>query len=289
MHTREDLVQIINSRYSKMSKGHKLISEFIMKNYDKAAFMTAYKLGDKVGISESTVVRYSVALGYNGYPELQAALQDMVRNKLTTIQRMKMTSEMNKSMVLRSVLKADANNIRATIDEINTDIFDEIVDAIYASKRLYILGMRSSAPLAQFLGYYLKFMLDNVYVVTSGVNDVMEQLLHINEDDVLIGISFPRYSRRTIEAMKFAHEKKAKIVAITDSLLSPLAEYSDHSLVARSDIASFVDSLVAPLSVINALVVSLGLRKKEEVSEHFMELEKIWEKYNVYVERNKDI
>lgn len=280
-----DLIQRINEKHTKMSKGQKLISEFILNNYDKAAFMTALKLGEKVNVSESTVVRYAMFLDYLGYPELQKAIQEMVRNKLTTIQRIEMTSELSKPMVLRSVMKADMNNIRTTIDEINPDIFDEIIDNIYAAKRVYIMGLRSSAPLAQFLGYYLNYILDNVRVVTSGVNDIIEQIIHINSDDVIICISFPRYSRRIIEAIKFANEKNANIIAITDSLLSPLAEYANHSLVAKSDIASFVDSLVAPISVINALIVSIGLRKKEEMSEHFSELEKIWEEYEVYSDK----
>ena len=281
-----DLIQRINKKYPKMSKGHKLISEYILNNYDKAAFMTALKLGDKVNISESTVVRYSMSLDYDGYPDLQKAIQEMVRNKLTTIQRIEMTSELSKPMVLRSVMKADMNNIRTTIDEINTEIFEDIIDHIYAAKRIYIMGLRSSAPLAQFLGYYLNYILDNVRIVTSGVNDVLEQIIHINSDDILICISFPRYSRKILEAMKFARKKNANIVAITDSLLSPLSEYADNLLVARSDIASFVDSLVAPFSVVNALIVSIGLRKKEEVSELFMELENLWEEYNVYVDKD---
>lgn len=281
----QGLVQKINENYSHMSKGHKLISEYILNNYDKAAFMTALKLGDSVGVSESTIVRYAMALGYAGYPDLQKSLQEMVRNKLTTIQRMDMTSELSHSMVLRSVLKADMHNIRMTIDEIDTDIFDEIVDDVYAAKNIYVLGLRSSAPLAQFLGYYLSFILDNVRVVTSGINDVVEQIIHIGSNDILIGISFPRYSRKIIEAMQFAKKKDTKIIAITDSLLSPLSEYAEHSLVARSDIASFVDSLVAPFSVINALIVAIGLRKRGEVNEHFMELEAIWDEYNVYIEK----
>lgn len=280
-----DLIQRINEGYSKMSKGQKLISEYILNNYDKAAFMTALKLGDKVNVSESTVVRYAMTLDYEGYPELQRAIQEMVRNKLTTIQRMEMTSELSRPMVLRSVMKADMHNIRATIDDINTDIFDEIIDNIYAARRVYIMGLRSSAPLAQFLGYYLNYILDNVRVVTSGINDIIEQIIHIDEKDVLICVSFPRYSRKILEAMKYASKKKTKIIAITDSLLSPLSEYASHSLVAHSDIASFVDSLVAPFSVVNALIVAIGLRKKEEVSEHFKELEKIWKDYDVYIDR----
>jgi len=282
----DDLVGLINEKFQAMSKGHKQIADYILSHYDKAAYMTAIKLGDSAGVSESTIVRFAMALGFEGYPELQKALQDMVRNKLTTIQRMDMTAELSESMLLRSVLKADLNNMKLTIDEINTDIYEEIVDEVYAAKKVYIMGARSSAPLAQFLGYYLNFILENVRVVTSNVNDILEQVIHIGEDDVLICISFPRYSRKIIEAVKFAKKRKSSIISITDSYKSPLTKYSKLSLTATSDIASFVDSLVAPMSLINALIVSIGLRKKQEVEEHFMELEKIWEEYNVYIEKD---
>lgn len=288
MYDSQDLVQKINDTYASMSKGQKQISEYVLKNYDKAAFMTALRLAEKVGVSESTVVRYAMALGYKGYPELQRSLQEMVRNKLTSIQRMEMTSDMDRSAVLRSVLKADMNNIRATIEEINTDIFDDIVDTVLWARRLYITGLRSSAPLAQFLGYYLNFMLDDVQVVTSGVNDTLEQVFHISERDAILGISFPRYSRRTVECVRYAKGRGARVIAITDSPLSPLAQYADHLLIARSDIASFVDSLVAPMSVINALLVSVSLRRREELARHFEELEAIWDTYNVYLEKGKD-
>ncbi len=281
----KDLSQRINDGYSDMSKGQKRIADFILKNYDKAAYMTALRLGDSVGVSESTVVRFAMDLGYPGYPQLQKALQDLVRNRLTTLQRMEMTSDMSRSMVLRTVLRADMSNLRQTIDSVNAEEFEQVVDEVYNARRVYILGARSSAPLAQFMGYYLNFLLDNVVVVTSGINDIMEQLVHIEENDVLIGISFPRYSKRTIEGVRFAKDKGARIVAITDSGASPLNEYADHVLVAHSNIASFVDSLVAPFSIVNAFVVSIGLRKRNEASENFMELERIWDEYNVYVDK----
>jgi len=255
MEPKQDLINRINSSYKKMSKGQKLIAEYILNNYDKAAFMTASKLGIKVGVSESTVVRFANLLLYDGYPRLQKALQELIRNKLTTVQRIEMSSDLNQSIVLRTVLKADMNNIRLTIDEIDNDVFDEIVNEIFHAKQVYVLGLRSSAPLAQFLGYYLNFIFDNVRIVTSGVSDIFEQLMRIGEGDLLIGISFPRYSSRTIEAMSFVKEKKAKVIAITDSLHSPLSISADRCLIARSDMASFVDSLVAPLSIINALIV----------------------------------
>jgi len=287
MQDAHELNSRINEKYAGMSKRQKLIAEYILENFDKAAFMTALKLGEKVGTSESTVVRFAMMLGYDGYPAMQEALQEMVRHKLTTIQRMELAGDMDESMVLRQVLKTDTNNIRLTLDAIDTAVYDEVVSTIAGCRRLYIMGVRSSAPLAQFMGYYLNFMLDNVHVVTSGVNDVLEQLMHISEGDVLVCISFPRYARRTVEGAKYARERGARVVAITDSVLSPLAEFADHTLIAQSDMASFVDSLVAPLSVINALIVSLGLKKREEVSKYFGELEHIWDQYMVYM--NKDL
>ncbi len=283
----KDLSQRIEASLPDMSKGQKRIADFIMKNYDKAAYMTALRLGDSVGVSESTVVRFAMDLGYSGYPQLQKALQDMVRNRLTTLQRMEMTSDMSRSMVLRTVLRADMSNLRQTIESIDAEEFDQVVDLVYNSHRVYVLGARSSAPLAQFMGYYLNFLLDNVQIVTSGINDIMEQLVHIESDDVLIGISFPRYSKRTIEGVRFAKEKGAKIIAITDSGASPLNEYANHVLVAHSNIASFVDSLVAPFSIANAFIVAIGLQKRQEASENFMELERIWDQYSVYIEKGR--
>jgi DNA-binding MurR/RpiR family transcriptional regulator len=287
MDQKQDLMHLINANYKRMSKGQKLIAEYILNSYDKAAFMTASKLGSKVGVSESTVVRFANALGYDGYPHLQKALQELIRNRLTTVQRIEMTSDLNQSMVLSTVLKADMNNIRLTIDEMNNDAFEAAVESILNARQVYVLGLRSAAPLAQFLGYYLNFILDNVRIVTSGVSDVFEQLMRINQEDILIGISFPRYSSRTIEAMSFTKTKGAKSIAITDSMLSPLVNHSDLCLTARSDMASFVDSLVAPLSLINALIVAIGIRKRDDVSEYFSKLEKIWDEYKVYLGKDR--
>ncbi len=283
----QDLMYRINEKYKKMSKGQKLISEYIMNNYEKAAFMTASKLGNKVGVSESTVVRFANMLGYDGYPKLQKALQELIRNKLTTLQRIEMTSDLDESTLLKSVLKADMNNIRLTLEEVNKDDFDKVVESIFSARNIYILGLRSAAPLAQFMGYYLSFIFDNVRLVTSGINDILEQLVHISPQDLLIGISFPRYARRTVEAVNFAKDKGAKIVAITDAILSPLTSYADYILLARSDMASFVDSLVAPLSLINALIVAVGIRKKPDISSDFLELEKIWDNYQVYLSKDR--
>lgn len=287
MENKQDLINRINQSYKKMSKGQKLIADYILNNYDKAAFMTASRLGTIVGVSESTVVRFANVLDYDGYPRLQKALQELIRNKLTTVQRIEMSSELDRSMVLKSVLKADMINIRMTIDEIDPEAFDAVVASILSAGNIYVLGLRSAAPLAQFMGYYLNFIFSNVHIVTSGVNDIFEQLIHIRQGDVLIGISFPRYASRAIDAMRFTKERGAETVALTDSLLSPLAAYADHTLLARSDMASFVDSLVAPLSLINALIVAVGLVKKAEISTEFHELEKIWYDYRVYVEKDR--
>ncbi len=281
-----DLINRIDKGYKRMSKGQKLIAEYILNNYDKAAFMTASRLGATVGVSESTVVRFANMLDYDGYPSLQSALQELVRNKLTTVQRLEMTSELDKSTVLKNVLKADMNNIRHTINEINNDAFDEVVNKMLAADNIYILGLRSAAPLAQFMGYYLNFVLDNVRVVTSGTSDIFEQLIHIKDGDLIIGISFPRYASRTVDAVKFSKERGATAVAITDSPVSPLTSYADYTLMAKSDMASFVDSLVAPLSLINALIVAIGLFKEAKILNKFNDLERIWEEYNVYTGKN---
>lgn len=284
---KQDLINRIDTNYKMLSKGQKLIAEYILNNYDKAAFMTASKLGDIVGVSESTVVRFANVLNYDGYPKLQKALQELIRNKLTTVQRIEMSSELDKSTILKSVLKSDMGNIRLTIEEINNDAFEHVVNSILSAKNIYVLGLRSAAPLAQFMGYYLNFIFDNVRIVTSGVNDIFEQVIHIGKDDLLIGISFPRYASRTIEAMRFSKERGAKTVALTDSMISPLTSFADYTLLARSDMASFVDSLVAPLSLINALIVAVGLFKKTDISSEFHELEQIWSDYRVYVEKER--
>lgn len=283
MEQRQELLARINQTGRRLSKGQKRIAEYIVSHYDKAAFMTASKLGDKVQVSESTVVRFAIALGYDGYPALQKALQEMIRNRLTAVQRVEMTGDMSESAVLGTVFKADMQNIRQTIEDLDEANFSRTVDALCEAERVYVVGVRSSAPLAQFLGYYMNFIRDNVMVITSGISDVLEQVARVGEKDVVLGISFPRYSRRTIEAMNYAKGKGATVVSLTDTPLSPLGEASDFCLTARSDMASFVDSLVAPLSMINALIVAMSLRHREEVSEHFAQLESLWERNHVYV------
>lgn len=286
-----DLITKIQSELPGFSKGQKQIARFILEHYDKAAFMTASRLGVTVGVSESTVVRFATELGYDGYPHLQRALQEMIRNKLTSVQRMEVAGDrMGGRDVLQTVLHADTDMIRVTLDEIDRDAFQGAVDALMGAKRIYILGVRSSSALASFLGFYFNLLFENVTLVhTNSVSEIFEQVLRVGPDDVLFGISFPRYSKRTLSAMKYARDRGARVIALTDSQLSPLARVADHVLLARSDMASFVDSLVAPLSVINALIVAVGMSRRDEIEQTFNKLERIWEEYDVYEKPEDDI
>jgi len=286
---KQDLMRAIQIKFPRLSKGQKLIAEYILKHYDKAAFMTAAKLGISVGVSESTVVRFANELGFSGYPKLQKALQELIKNKLTTVQRIELSNDfMTQENALKGVLKADMENIRATLEKINHQTFEDIVNSLFKARKIYIIGLRSSSALAEFLAFYLNLILDNVKVVAYGVSDIFEQMLNVDEKDIVIGIGFPRYTTRTIEALAFAKSKNANVVAITDSLLSPLAAKADYTLIAQSNMASFVDSLVAPLSVINALIIAVGLREKEKISRTFSTLEEIWEEYKVYSFKDRD-
>lgn len=285
--TSQDLMRNIQTKFPRLSKGQKLIAEYILKHYDKAAFMTAAKLGTSVGVSESTVVRFANELGFSGYPKLQKALQELIKNKLTTAQRIELSNDfITEENALKGVLKADMENIRSTLEKINHKTFEDVVELIFKAKRIYIIGLRSSTALSEFLGFYLNVILDNVKVVNYGVSDIFEQMFTVSEGDLVIGIGFPRYAKRTIEALTFAQSRNAKVVAITDSLLSPLAAQADYSLIAQSNMASFVDSLVAPLSVINALIIAVGLREKDKISNTYSSLESIWEEYQVYSYKN---
>ena len=286
MENAQELIQRLNHSGKKLSKSHRRIAECIVSHYDKVVFMTASKLGEYVGVSESTVVRFAAALGYSGYPQLQKALQELIRHRLTASQRFEMTSDMDHAQVLNKVLKADIMNIRSTLDELDLNAFEKAIDRIIQARSIYVMGLRASAPIAEFFVHYLNFIFSNVNEVTSGISDVFEQLSRIGEGDLLIGISFPRYTARTIEAMEFAHSRGASLVAITDGPLSPLHSTADVCLMAKSDMASFVDSLAAPLSLINALIVALSQRRRQEVSEHFAELEKIWSNYDVYLAKS---
>ena len=279
-----DMMKRIHERVSDMSKGQKLIANYIINHYEKAAFMTAARLGEVVGVSESTVVRFAIELGYDGYPKLQKVLQELIKSKLTSIQRIEISSSrINEDNILKSVLQSDMEKIKLTMEDIDQSSFNEIVECILQARKIYILGVRSSAPLASFLGFYFNLIFDNVRLVhTTSVSEMFEQILRASEGDVVIGISFPRYSKRTTKAMQFVKSQGSKVIAITDSMESPLAGYADHCITARSDMASFVDSLVAPLSVINALIVAIGMRKKESVYNTFERLEAIWDEYQVY-------
>ena len=267
------------------SKGQKRIALYIEEHYDKAAFMTASKLGETVGVSESTVVRFATELGYDGYPKLQKAMQEMIRNKLTSVQRIEVTSSrIGDNNVLDSVLNQDIEKIRRTIEETSHEDFNRAVDEICAAKRIYIFGVRSTGAIAAFLAYYFELIFDNnvVLINTTSASSTYEHIFRITEEDVMIGISFPRYSSTAIEAMDFARSRGAHAVAITDSMASPLVQSADSILIARSDMASIVDSLVAPLSLINALIVATVLKKKDEVTETFRLLEDVWNREGVY-------
>ena len=277
------LISHIQSQYTRFSKGQKLIAQYILKNYDKVAFMTACKLGETVGVSESTVVRFANALGYSGYPKLQDALQEVIKNKLTTVQRVDMVKEFNDdSAILKKIVKSDIDNIKDTLEGIDEKAFEEAANRILKAKRIYIVGMRSSFTIAQYLGFYLCIILDSVHVIRTDMGDAFEQVVKINEDDVLIAISFPRYSKKSYQIVSYAKEKGAHIVSLTDSPFAPVASFTDNLLLVKSNMVSFVDSLVPALSIANALIVSVGMKEKEDIKQHFDDLEAIWEKYSVY-------
>ncbi len=279
-----NLLSLINEKTPGFSKGQKLIARFITEHYDKAAFMTASKLGTTVGVSESTVVRFATELGYDGYPKMQKAMQEMIRDKLTSVQRIEVTrNRFGGGDVLSNVLSQDIEKIRRTIEETSKEDFQNSVRAISRAKTIYIFAVRSSAALASFLGYYYSLIFDNVKVISNyGESEVYEKLFRISEEDVIIGISFPRYSNAAIKAMNFAHRRGAKVIALTDSMMSPLCGLSDYVLIAKSDMASVVDSLVAPLSMINALIVATIIELDGKAEETFSRLESIWEEYDVY-------
>ena len=280
----KDILSVIQTNMSTFSKGQKLIAGFILESYDKAAFMTASRLGKTVNVSESTVVRFAAELGYDGYPAMQKALQEMIRSKLTSIQRIEVSNDrIGNQDILSMVMQSDMDKIHMTLEETNREDFDRAVSAIVDARHIYILGVRSAAALASFLGFYFNLIFDNVTVVhATSTSEVFEQLLRIGPNDVIVGVSFPRYSPRTVKAMQFAHDRGAATIALTDSETSPLAPISTLTLLAKSDMASFVDSLVAPLSLINALIVAIGRKKNDDLSQTFETLEQIWDEYEVY-------
>ncbi|OQB15906.1 MAG: HTH-type transcriptional regulator MurR [Firmicutes bacterium ADurb.Bin193] len=284
MDKHSDLLKRINSLYDTFSKGQKKIANYLVTNYDKAAFMTASQLSETIDTSCSTVVRFAVELGYDGYPMLQRALQELVRTNLTALQRIEMTStRVGQQNLLATILNFDIMKIKQTLEEIDYDAFETAVEATMKAEKIYIVGVRSSSALATFLGFYMNLIFDNIKLIhTTSASEIFEQILRVNEKDVVIGISFPRYSARTVKALRYAKNQGAKIITITDSETSPLTPLATHALIARTDIASFADSLVAPLSVINAFIAALGMRRKESIYKTFDQLEAIWSEYQVY-------
>ena len=280
----QDLFELLEDKKSNASKSHRKIADFILTHYEKAAYLTAAKLGESVGISESTVVRFASELGFEGYPDFQRDLQEAMRNRLTAVQRIEVTLDRLKDgEVLRKVLQNDIEHIAKTLEQTTDTAFNAAVDSIISAKHIYIMGIRSSAALASFMGYYFKLMLPNVTIVETGSrSELYEQLMRLDSKDLLIGISFPRYSKQTVNALAYARAKGADSIAITDSKDSPIAQNAANVLLAKSDMVSFVDSLVAPLSLINALIVAVSIKNYDTVAGNFKALEEIWEEYDVY-------
>ena len=281
---KKNLLREIEEKMPSFSKGQKLISNYIIENYDKAAYMTASKLGACVNVSESTVVRFAIELGFDGYPDFQHALQEIVRTKLTSFQRMEVSNNLiGDSDVLTKVLLSDADRIKRTLDEIDRDDFEEAINRIIEARNVYIMGVRSCSFLAGFLNYSLRMIFDNIkFVQTTSGSEMFEQLMGMGKDDAVIAITFPRYSKSVINAVDYARHSGANVIAITDSAMSPIASNANQLLIAKSDMASFADSLAAPLSIINAMIVELSRRKQDELTERLKRLEKIWDEYDVY-------
>ena len=279
-----DVFTRINEHYAKMSKGHKAIADYISEHYDQAVFMTAAKLGETLGISESTVVRFAAGIGYDGYPKFQKALESCVQGKLNGIQKMDAKyGRSSQSEILTSVLSADIEKIQDTIDNLDPAAFESAVATILEAETIYIMGLRSNEPLAAFLHFYLNMIRGKVFLLnTTSVSETFEQMIHIGPKDCFIGISFPRYSMRTLKAMEFANDRNAKVIAITDSIHSPMNLYSSCNLLARSDMVSVVDSLVAPLSVINALIVALCLKNQDSLKQSIETLDQLYDDYQIY-------
>lgn len=284
MTSANELMNRINERYGGMSKGQKMIAAYITDYYDKAVFLTAAKLGEAVGVSESTVVRFAMHLGYKGYPQFQQALAELVRGKLDAVQQMEnVYGRISQSEILTTVLMSDAKRIQDTLETIDEQAFDTAVDAILHANHIYVIGIRSCAPMAEFLSFYLNIIFDNVRLVhTNSSSELFEQMMYIGREDVVIGISFPRYSMRVLKAMEFANNRNARVITLTDSVHSPMNLYSSCNLVAHSDMSSIVDSLVAPLSVINALIVALCMKRQKVVVKNLEMVEQLWEEYQVY-------
>ena len=286
---KNDFFNILNSRYDKMSKGQKRIADYLLANYQQASFMTASALGQTVGVSESTVVRFATEFGFDGYPDFQDNLREMMKMRLTSVERIEVANrQMGNNDVYEKVLSLDIERIRATIENGNREAFAGAVDAIISARKIYIVASRSAAALAEFLKYYFSIIFEDVKLLNNlATSDLLQQLFRIDEKDLVIGISFPRYSKQTTIAMNHASDSHASVIAITDSMLSPIAEHASHVLLAGSDMVSFVDSLVAPLSLINALIVAVSLKKEEEINRNFETLERLWDEFDVYEKSDK--
>ena len=279
-----DLSEIINSARPKLSKGQRRIVEYITEHPEEAAYMTAAKLGNVAGVSESTVVRFAIELGFSGYPELHRAMQESLQKSLTSVQRVRVSNDrLPDDGLLEAVLERDIAQIRATLETVDRAAFDTAVESILNAEKIYIIGMRSSFALAEFMEYYLSLIFPNVQLVrNAGGSEIFEQMMNIGEGDTVVAISFPRYSSRIVNAVDFAHRSGAKVVAITDSMSSPIAKPAYAALCAKSNMASFADSLVAPLSIINALIAAISKKKNDEISATLTRLENIWDEYHVY-------
>lgn len=285
-----DIISRMNANFQNFSKGQKRLAEFIMKNYEKAVFLSAAKLGETVGVSESTVFRFAVSLGYEGYPQFHKALEEVVKNKLNTVQKLELTNDrIHQKDVLKTVLQSDAEKIRQTMENIDPVAFETAVDTILNAQTIYIIGVRSSAPLASMLAFNLNVVFPRVKLIeTNSMGEMFEKIIHMDEKDVLIAISFPRYSQSTLRALEYAIKRKTTIITITDSYKSPLTQFSNCNLIANCDLVSVVDSLVAPMSMINALIVAIFLKRQEKVLETFSSLEDIWKEYQIYNLDEKD-
>lgn len=281
---KRNLIAMIEDGMSGFSKGQKRIANYILNHYDKAAYMTASKMGQLVGVSESTVVRFAIELGFDGYPDMQKSLQELIRMKLTSVQRVEVTNSLiGEGDVLEKILMSDAEKIRRTLEEVDREAFEAAVDKIVAADKIYIIGVRSSSSLAGFLNFNFRMIFDNVkFVQTTSGSEMFEQIMSIGPNDVMIAISFPRYSKRIVNAVEYAHNAGADVISLTDSHQSPIAGVADQLLLARSDLVSFVDSLVAPLSIINAIIVAVSRKKMDDIRIRFDKLEKIWDEYEVY-------
>lgn len=281
---KRNLIAMIEEGMPRFSKGQKRIANYILNHYDKAAYMTASKMGSLVGVSESTVVRFAIELGFEGYPDMQKSLQELIRMKLTSVQRVEVTNSLiGEGDVLEKILVSDAEKIRRTLEEVDRDAFEAAVDKIVSAEKIYIIGVRSSSSLAGFLNFNFRMIFDNVkFVQTTSGSEMFEQIMSIGPNDVMIAISFPRYSKRIVNAVEYAHNAGADVISLTDSHQSPIAGVADQLLLARSDLVSFVDSLVAPLSIINAIIVAVSRKKMDDIRVRFDKLEKIWDEYEVY-------